>query len=116
ERVERTGYRDWAERLFVHDLGFVGDVREKRRLEKEAAFAALASGEDSGTLGPGVLHQGFYRSRAAAVGERTHPGVRFQAVADLHLGRALGEALHEGVVNAALHVEAGRGNADRSRV
>ena len=109
-------HRDRAERLLVHDLGFVGHVGEQGRLEEEAAVAAFAAGEHARALGLGVLDQRVDRVRAAAVGERAHLGVGFEAVADLHLGGALGEALEEGVVDAALDVEARRRDADLAGV
>ena len=103
--------RDRAERLVVHDVRLVGDVGEQGRLEEEAAVAALAAGEHARALGLGVLDQRLDRVGAAAVGERAHLHAVLEAVADLHLGGALGEALDERVVDAALDVEAGRRDA-----
>src|SRR4029453_16596611 len=52
----------------------------------------------------------------AGVGERAHFRIRLQPIADLHSLRALGEALQEGVVDAALDIEAGWRDADLAGV
>ena len=79
------GHGDRAERLLVHDVGFVRNVGEQGRLEEEAAVAALAAGEHARALGLGVVDQCSDRVGTARIGERAHLGVGVQAVADLHL-------------------------------
>src|SRR5207245_11189621 len=45
-----------------------------------------------------------------------HPAAGIEAAADLHLGRALSEALEKRIIDAALHVEAGRRDAHLASV
>src|SRR4029453_2206014 len=85
-------------------------------LEEKAAVALLAAGEQARALCRGVLDQFADRIRTAAVGEGPHPGVGFEAVADLHLGGTLGEAVENRLIDAALRIEAGRRDADLAGV
>ncbi|GJE71783.1 hypothetical protein CHKEEEPN_3332 [Methylorubrum podarium] len=110
---EATDRGDRPERLLVHDPGLVRHVGEDGGLEEVAAIAdAAAAGEQPRTLGLGVGHERLHRLDPAAVDEGAHLRLGIEAVADLERLRGRDEAVDEAVVDAVLHEEAGRGDAD----
>ncbi len=113
EGRERRDQRERSKRLFVHGARILRHIGYDRRLEEVALVAdAVTAGGDGGALGLGVLHHLLDGADATRIGQRTHLAILVHAVADLDGLGTGGELFDELVIDALLHQETRRRNAD----
>jgi len=102
------------ERLLVHGSRLRIDADEQRRLPEKAS-RVIAWGTSRGHVraaGDRIFDHGSDAWRSTFVRERAEGGLRIEAIAHPQLFDRLGEGVGEPGVDALLHKEAGRRDAD----
>jgi hypothetical protein len=108
---------DWAERLFLHDPGIIGDVLEQGRRIKIAHIAqTLPASYDLGASGFRVGDKGIHDVETALGDHRAHLRAFVEAIADLKPASARAKTVNEVLVKRLVHIESGRSGADLSSI
>ncbi|MNF81711.1 hypothetical protein D3C84_639970 [compost metagenome] len=105
--AEAEHRRQRTEGLLAGHLHLQAQVGQHRRLEEAVAEGMpFAATEQARTFAQGILHMVFDLGHRALVDQRAQVDVDGEAIANLELADAFGEAADKGLIDAVLHQKA----------